>query len=266
MTATLMDPAVATAMRAALVDHVAAAPAVRRRRRWHGAAGVGVGLALVGGGVAAGQGVLALPGADRVADLGGTVTAVHTGTATVDLGDPPDGATSVELTLTCLTAGTFRFSDGASMICSDRDAGTRGGVAGYTMPLDPGRRTTTITTDSPDARWTLTAGYSQHVPTDWGTNADGDTFGVENDHGAPDLIAVTATNGKEGYAYRAELEGPLPTSPAQAMQWQAEDVGQSHTIRVYASDGTTRIGDVVIPGLARSGEPAPTPAMPSREP
>ncbi|MCB2174462.1 MAG: hypothetical protein KQH57_01510 [Actinomycetales bacterium] len=266
MTTTLMDPVVATAMRAALVDHVAAAPAARRRRRWRGAAGAGIGLALVGGGVAVAQGVLTLPGLDRVADLGATVTVTRTGTATVDLGDPPDGATSVELMLTCLTAGTFRFNDGASMVCSDRDTSAGAGVATYTMPLDPGRHTTTITTDTPDARWTLTAGYSQHVPTDWGTNANGDTYGVENDRGAPDLIAVTATNGEEGYAYRAELEGPMPTSPAQAVQWQAEDVGKSHTIGVYASDGTTRIGDFVVPGLARTGEPAPPPAMPSRTP
>lgn len=259
-----MDPVVADALRARLVQHVRDGVTARRRRWVVGAAGV----ALVGGGVgvAVAQGVLTLPGADRVADLGGTVEVTRTGTATVDLGKPPAAATSVELTLTCLTAGTFTFADGASMICSTQDVAAGRGVALYTLPVKPGDPTTTIQADPSDARWTLTTTYTQHVPTDWATNAAGQTYGIVNEHGEPDLIAVVATNGVEGYVLRDEFHGPLPSSPEEALRWQAEDVGQTHTIGVYASDGTTRVGSFVVEGLARQGASAPQPAMPSPEP
>lgn len=267
MTITRMDPEVADAMRAALVNHVATAAPVRRGRRlWRRTAGAGVGLVLVGGGIAVAQGILTLPGADRVSDLGDPTTATHTGTDTVDLGAPPDGATSIEVTLTCLTAGTFTFADGAYATCSARDAGTRSGVTTYTLQLSPGEHSTTITTSEPDQRWTLTATYSQHVPTDWATNANGDTYGTINDRGEPDLVAVVATNGESGYVYRDELEGPMPTTPEQALQWQAEDAGQTHAVAVYESDGTTQVGEFVVQGVARTGVPAPQPQTPRGTP
>lgn len=262
-----MDPMVAAALRACLVEHVRDGVAVRRRR-WHRVVGAGLGVALVGGGVAVAvaEGVLTLPGADRVADLGGAVEVTRTGTATVDLGEPPAAATSVELTLTCLTAGTFTFADGASMTCSTQDVVAGRGVVRYTLPVKPGDPTITITTDPSDARWTLTTTYTQHVPTDWATNAAGQTYGIVNERGEPDLIAVVASNGVEGYVLRDEFHGPMPSSPEEAVRWQAEDVGQTHTIGVYASDGTTRIGELVLGGRAREGASAPQPAMPSSEP
>lgn len=201
MTTTQMNPDLATLVRAALVDHVTAAPAVRRRRRWHRAAGAGIGLVLVGGGVAVAQGVLTLPGADRVTHLATAVIVTRTGTGTVDLGDPPAGATSIEVQLTCLTPRVFTWQDGAAMHCGIRDVADGGSTGGYTLPLQPGQHSTAITTDRTDARWRLTATYSQRVPTGWATNAAGDTYGIIHDHGEPDPIAVTATNGEDGYAY-----------------------------------------------------------------
>ena len=266
MTMIEMDRAFADALRAALVDHVAAAPAARRRRRWHRAAGAGIGLVLVGGGVAVAEGILGLPGADIVTALADPVTVTRTGSATIELGQPPAGATSIEVTLTCLTSGVFTWQDGAAMYCSAQDVADGGSTGGYTLPLQPGQHSTTITTDTPDARWTLTATYSRHEPTGWATNAHGQTYGVPNDQGEPDLMAATATNGKEGYVYRTELEGPMPTSPAQAVQWTREDAGQTHTIPVYESDGITQIGEFSVGGLARTGEPAPQPQAPSAAP
>ncbi|HWC21262.1 MAG TPA: hypothetical protein VG502_03085 [Flexivirga sp.] len=82
------------------------------------------------------------------------------------------------------------------------------------------------------------------------------TYGVTNDRGQePDLIAVVATNGKQGYVHAAELDGPAPTSPAQAQKWSRQDQGHIHSVPVYASDGTTKIGDFDVPGIARTGAP-----------
>jgi hypothetical protein len=80
------------------------------------------------------------------------------------------------------------------------------------------------------------------------TNASGDTFGpnkplVEE----PDLMAVMATNGKVGYCYRTDLEGPMPTSPAEAIASNERSL-RGHTIPVYESDGVTQIGVFQVGG------------------
>jgi hypothetical protein len=58
----------------------------------------------------------------------------------------------------------------------------------------------------------------------------------------PDLILVEATNGKEGYAYRTDLEGPMPSSPAAAVAQQKARGGKPRIITVYEVDGVTQIG------------------------
>ena len=80
----------------------------------------------------------------------------------------------------------------------------------------------------------------------WPANDSGLTYGTPTEtvsgYHEPDLIRVAATNGKNGYAYRADLEGPVPSSPAEALEWQAEQAGKTTTIPVYQSDGVTQIG------------------------
>lgn len=51
-------------------------------------------------------------------------------------------------------------------------------------------------------------------------NAKGETYGVENIHGSPDLIRVFATNGTVGYAYVADMNIAWgePTSPEHALE------------------------------------------------
>lgn len=75
----------------------------------------------------------------------------------------------------------------------------------------------------------------------WGVNANGQTHGVANDNGTPDLIAAIATNGKTGYVYAHDLEQPAPT----ALQ-SGTPPGQTRTIPVYTSDGHTEIGQFLI--------------------
>lgn len=83
----------------------------------------------------------------------------------------------------------------------------------------------------------------------WPRNDLGLTYGTptetEKGYHEPDLIRVGATNGKVGYAYRADLDGMIPDTPAQAIEWQAEQAGRRRVIPIYEADGVTRIGEFV---------------------
>lgn len=83
-------------------------------------------------------------------------------------------------------------------------------------------------------------------PTVWPKNTRGVTYGSGLDavspEDEPDLIRVEATNGKEGYAYRTDLEGPEPSSPAAAVAQQKAKAGKPDVIPVYEKDGFTQIG------------------------
>lgn len=83
-------------------------------------------------------------------------------------------------------------------------------------------------------------------------NAHGLTYGsaanANSPGNEPDLIKVVASNGKEGYVYRTQLEPQTtPTNPAQAVaQQQARAANAVKAIPVYAADGTTVIGSFVM--------------------
>lgn len=80
----------------------------------------------------------------------------------------------------------------------------------------------------------------------WPKNIHGVTYGSSADavsyEDEPDLIRVLATNGKEGYAYRTDLEGPVPSSPAAAVAQQKARGDKPRVIPVYEVDGVTQIG------------------------
>lgn len=196
-----------------------------------------------------------LPGGTRTTELGDPMTFTETGTTTVQLTAPPDGATALTSALVCLSPGRLVWPDGASMSCGandvvEPDADPRD--AGYNvLDLVPGDTTFTVKA-SPEMRWKLSATYVHTEQTPWGVNAQGQTYGVENDDGSPDLVAVHATNGRQGYAYTAELDGPQPTSPADALA-QNDAYPDGRDVPVYESDGLTRIGTFHIGGVI--GEP-----------
>jgi hypothetical protein len=100
------------------------------------------------------------------------------------------------------------------------------------------------------------------TPGAWPTNAKGQTYGsgldATADTGEPDLIAAWATNGRQGYVLRTDLDGPMPTSPSQAV---AMNSAPPRTIPVYDSDGVTQIGVFVVGGAAASAEPSAGSAM-----
>lgn len=243
-----MSDQFAAAFRARLVTHIAEASSPRRRRRT--LLGTGAALAIVlGGAVAAGaSGLLSLPGATVDTALGDSRSATYTGTGTLELGSPPATATGVAISFRCLTPGSFTFDDGASVSCTVPDDSERPTI--YVLPLtviDGGR---IAVTTSPDATWSITAGYVASDTTDWAVNDSGDNYGVINGEGAPDLIAVIATNGRQGYVRSKDLadaDGSTAAesfkSPQDAVRWQEENAGVIHLIPVYESDGTTQIGE-----------------------
>lgn len=238
-----MDETFAVALRAALVEHVqtSRSPARTRRLRWRGGLAAIIALIITGGGVAFATGIFQLPGSNVVAHLAPAVTFTGAGTHTVDLGTPPAGTTSIDIQLTCLSIGTFTTADGASLECGSTDIGATSDTMSWQLPVSS-LHSTTITASS-GAHWRLIATYSAITTRPWGVNAHGQTYGVVNAHGTPDLIAVIATNGRTGYAYADQLQraqAPTPTSPEQAVASNGHH--QSTSIPVYASDGQTVIG------------------------
>lgn len=256
MNETFPDDTFTSTLRNVLIAQVdASKPRKKRnhRRLWLGA-GVFAGAGLLGGIGAAAAGILVLPGGDAVTPLASPVVGIYTGTATVDLGPIPERATNVAVELTCLTPGQFEFNDGASSSCEASDIGTRSAVTSYSVPLATGQHSMTITADAA-ATWALTATYVNHTLTDWGTNEKGQSYGVQNANGIPDLIAVVATNGKTGYARSSDLDDANGAnaaktfkSPEDAIAWQEAHRGKSFHVPVYESDGTTLVGEFVVGG------------------
>jgi len=91
------------------------------------------------------------------------------------------------------------------------------------------------------------------------TNSNGLTYGSAADsdkpENEPDLIRVLATNGKEGYVKKTELEDADGTtaarsfkSPEDAVAWQYSEGLKDRTVAVYASDGETVIGEFLVVG------------------
>ena len=255
MTTREMDPVFASALREALIANVERTPRLRRRWRWRLGIGVCAGSVFVGGGVALAAGVFSPPGAPLDTQLGNIIVVTRTGSATIDIGPAPATATNVSLTLTCLSVGTFDFPDGSSMTCSGADISGASGTSVQStevVPLQPGQHTVTIDT-SANASWTLQATYVNRVTTSWGTNASGQTYGVTNQNGTPDLVAVSIDQGKvQGYVKASDINcasgNYVVHSPAQALAWDAASKNRNISIPVYESDGRTVIGVFVIDG------------------
>lgn len=247
-----MDPVFTSALREALLTTVKDTPRARRRWRWRTGTGVLLGVSLTAGGVALASGVFSPPGAPVNTQLGNVIIATRSGTATIALGAPPAGTTDVSLALTCLTVGTFYFPNGSSMSCNAADMTHTPPIdrqASEVVPLSAGVDSVTITTN-PGATWTLQAMYVNQVTTPWGVNASGQTYGVANQNGTPDLVAVVIDHGRtHGYVKASDLNCAAsggPTSPAQALAWDKANQNRNISIPVYDSDGVTIIGTFVL--------------------
>jgi len=238
-----MDEHYASALRAALIEHVAAAPQGRHRRPWRLLIGAGAGALVLGGGVAMAAEWLTPPGADVVTHATSEVTVTRTGSATVELGPAPKDATNIMMKFTCLSAGRFTLPDGSWTRCSEADAKSGTSVVTAKLPLAAGQNGLVITAGA-DAKWTLSASYAHVTVGDWGVNEDGQTYGRINDNGIPDLVAVEGNNGHWGYAKSSDLM-PTPSNPADAL---AHAGSGPHDIPVYKEDGKTVIDSYTVQG------------------
>lgn len=88
------------------------------------------------------------------------------------------------------------------------------------------------------------------------TNTSGLTYGsaltAVSPETEPDLILVVATNGKEGYAYKTDLDKATGatasfSSPKEAIAWQ-EARPSAIEVPVYAADGKSPVGAFVVGG------------------
>ncbi|MDR2999078.1 MAG: hypothetical protein LBU78_13270 [Microbacterium sp.] len=217
-------------------------------------------LAIGGGSVAlagalAGAAVVAggLPGQTTVTPAGDPVSGSFRGTAAVDLGPAPAWADRVILDITCTGHGDFQVEtrpgagssragvtwNCAELMAKDKTVHIKDGL----LPAEGGT-SVTITTD-PGSSWSVVARYGKSTTKPWGVNARGETYGVPNDNGMPDLVAAQATNGKIGYTRNSE---------------QSAFEGEGY-IKVYESDGETVIGWFPIANdSANLGTPPPVPA------
>lgn len=198
-----------------------------------------------------------LPGSTTTIELAAPVTYTGSGTDTVDLGERPAEATAANVSVVCLTAGTIEYPDGASTSCeapaSAGDIADPRSANYGLVTLKPGQTSLEFRA-KPGVSWKVVASYVRTETSEWGVNANGETYGVERDGKTPDLVGVYATNGKYGYCYSTALDGPMPTSPADALQQQKANEGTVRSIPVYESDGRTVIGEFTFsPAVGKTG-------------
>ncbi|WP_439565761.1 hypothetical protein [Microcella sp.] len=204
-----------------------------------------------------------LPGVPIISLLGETESYEITGEATVDLSAPPDGATHVRATISCLTVGSFNWGidptgNNPSIYCGAEDVTSGSGSASMDFPLDTGTQRIFAQT-GPQGRALLVVQYVNYVPTALGRNASGETYGVAWTGLEPDLVAVDgiAPDGSSfvGYARATDLDafGPdwpgQPSSPEEALEWQRERderYPDGWEIPVYSSDGRTVLGRFLV--------------------
>jgi hypothetical protein len=242
-----IDPTFASALRDRLLTAVAEPPRPHRRLSRRLGATASIGVVLAGTGAAFAAGVFNPPGRTSETPQGTAVAAAHAGTVTINLGRPPKSANGVSLTLTCLTPGTFAFP-GGTLTCTtlemhlpatDRQAST-------TVAIPANHRVTVHTSQA--GVWSLRASYVQQTTTAWGVNAHGQTYGVINSHGTPDLVAVD--NGRvAGYVKASDMacaSGGDVANPAQAVAWDKASASRDISIPLYRSNGTTIIGTFTI--------------------
>jgi hypothetical protein len=197
-----------------------------------------------------------IPGEPIVTVLGDPIVWKVTGVTEFPLTDRPAEATHARVTFTC-TVGSFSWGTDAGGNNPSVSCDTAGSsvTAWYDFPLDAGA-TTFYVAGPKDGEAVLTLQYLAQVPTSFGVNENGQTYGVDRgDQGTPDLVFVggEAPDGSpvDGYARAVDLQAfspdhpGLPSNPEEALRWQREREERypdGWEIPVFASDGTTRLG------------------------
>lgn len=151
------DEALSRALRAELVSRVQKVSPARKRKRvrlWLGA-GTLAGLGLLGGMGAAAAGYFVMPGSRNVTPLSSPVIGTYEGTATIELGEPPEGTTGIEMELTCLAPGFLKIGEaGGGVDCGSADLRSGPYTTRGINALMPGQDSLTISTGS-ITRWQI---------------------------------------------------------------------------------------------------------------
>jgi hypothetical protein len=144
--------------------------------------------------------------------------------------------------------GIAAIGTGAVVVCIGLGLGVGSAIAGGPWVYSPAGLSPSEGIES----------VPQPEPT-YSVNADGQSYGSALDatspDNEPDLIAVIATNGREGYALKKDMDDANGTtamkdfkSPEDALKWQEEEGWKEHSIPVYLEDGRTVVGEFVIGG------------------
>jgi hypothetical protein len=249
MSTTEMDPQLARALRAELAAIGTKHSRLQRHQRRSRALAVGLGVFTIAGAITGAAIVVnSVPGSTTVAPLGGITSDSHTGTGTLDLGPVPASAGAVIIDLTCLNqqetliVPTKPQAPGSpesfvTIYCSGRIDPVH--IKDALLPK-PGSTTITITAD-PQTRSKATAEYASSFTSAWAVNARGQTYGLCNHNGCPDLMAARIIDGQEAY---------ISTKESTAL------IGSGYLN--YKSDGTTFVGQFPI-GIPNDGHPIATP-------
>jgi len=186
------------------------------------------------------------PGMISTIAFSAPVTQEFTGSHDVDLGERPPGANGVMYAVSCLTSGALEFGDGAGSLGCPNGAGASTTSSAPKM-LHDGENTFAVTTD-PDTEWRISTYYVESHLTDWAVNANGETYGVRNDNGTPDLVSASATNRRTGYIRHDDQQKLLDAcgSVTSDDACVAAYIDEHPTIPVYLSDGETVIGEFEI--------------------
>lgn len=219
-----MHPETAAAIRAELAAIGTRHSGLQRRQRRSRLVASVAGIAAVAVTTSAAALVAAgLPGTTTTAATGATTTVTRTGPALVDIGRAPDSADAVVVEIRCrnhigmVTVPTV--GDGGSGR-SCREGGSLRVVDGRL----PAAGTTTVSIEaSPGTRWTASLRYASAVTSEWGVNAHGETYGVENATGHPDLVPGRTDDGRRGW-----------------VRW--DEAAVADDVDVYETDGVTVIG------------------------
>lgn len=269
MTAPQFSPERSTAIRSLILEEIEGARAsITPSRRW-GTKGIAAFIvvgAVTGGIVSAAASDIFWPdpgpgglGAPIVSVLEDGFTATGTGSEEIPIPKASAGATHLQVIFTCGSGGSFTWGtdpvNNPGSSCSAAEIGSRQVSASYDFPLSADTTTFFINTGSENS-WQISARFLGKQPTTYGTNANGETYGVAGEGAEqPDLIATSGTDPDgqpvEGYARWAELNAfspdhpSLPSNPDEALEWQLErDQKYPHgwDIPIYSSDGATQIG------------------------
>jgi hypothetical protein len=201
-----------------------------------------------------------VPGTPIISLLGSPRSLVVDHSSSMDVSTGPEAATHVRVTATCLTAGTTTFGTDArgnnsSLHCTEADlAGSRSpSWQDFEISGSGGRL---YFTTSEAAKAAVSIQFVNQVPTRFGVNANGETYGAINDtEGQPDLVWMSGTDNTGqsivGYGRSADLDAfspdhpGQPTNPAEAVRLQAErdqKYPNGWDFPLYESDGETQVG------------------------